>query len=118
MMNAFMPYGVYWSTPFAKWQGSLANLNAVRLVAIGGKQALAARNFPLERVDLGILGITNPQKGSFYGLPWVTGLMGIDRVGGPTVQQACATSVRALQMAAQEIGGGSAQCALLVMADR
>lgn len=117
-MRACIPYGIYWSTPFAKWQGSLANMNALPLAAQVGKQALAARGFDLARVDLSILGITNPQKGSFYGLPWVTGMMGIDRVAGPTVQQACATSVRALQMAAQEVVCGTASCALLVMADR
>ncbi len=117
-MNAFMPYGIYWSTPFAKWQGALANLNAVRLVAVVGKQALAAKQFPMERIDLGLLGLTNPQKGSFYGLPYATGLMGIDKVGGPTIQQACATSVRAMQMAAQEVACGTASCALLLMCDR
>ncbi len=117
-MTAYIPYGIYWSTPFAKWQGSLANLNALSLAAQVGKQALAARNADLRHIDLSILGITNPQKGSFYGLPWVTGMMGIDRVAGPTVQQACATSVRALQMAAQEVACGTANCALLVMADR
>ena len=117
-MQAFIPYGIYWSTPFAKWQGSLANMNAVRLAAVVGKQALAARRFPMEQVDLGVLGLTNPQKGSFYGLPWLTGMMGIDRVAGPTVQQACATSLRAMQMAAQEVVCGSARCALLVMCDR
>ena len=117
-MNAFLPYGLYWSTPFAKWQGALANLNAVRLAGVVGQQALAAKKFPLDQIDLGILGITNPQKGSFYGLPYVTGMMGIDRVAGPTVQQACATSVRAMQMATQELQGGTANCALLVMCDR
>ncbi|QTN27118.1 thiolase family protein [Rhodoferax sp. AJA081-3] len=117
-MQAFIPYGMYWSTPFAKWQGSLANLNALPLAAQVGKQALAARGFDLDQVDLAILGLTNPQKGSFYGLPYVTGMMGIDRVTGPTIQQACATSVRALQMAAQEVVCGTARCALLVMADR
>lgn len=116
--QAFIPYGLYWSTPFAKWQGSLANLNALPLVAQVAKQALAARNFDTAQVDLGVLGMTNPQKGSFYGLPYVTGLMGIDRIAGPTVQQACATSVRALQMAAQEVACGTAGCALLLMADR
>lgn len=117
-MNAFIPYGAYWSTPFAKWQGSLASMNALRLAAICGKQALEARGVALDQIDLGILGLTNPQPGSFYGLPYVTGLMGLDRVAGPTIQQACATSVRALQMAAQEVACGTAQCALLVMADR
>ncbi|MBI2769792.1 MAG: thiolase family protein [Burkholderiales bacterium] len=117
-MTAYIPYGTYWSTPFAKWQGSLANMNALPLAAEVGKRALAAREVELSHIDLSILGITNPQKGSFYGLPWVTGMLGIDRVAGPTVQQACATSVRALQMAAQEVACGTARCALLVMADR
>ncbi len=117
-MQAYIPYGIYWSTPFAKWQGSLANLNSLQLVAAVGRQAMAARGFDLKQVDLGILGLTNPQKGSFYGLPYVTGMMGIDRVAGPTVQQACATSVRALQMAAQEVACGTATCALMLMTDR
>jgi len=117
-MHAYIPYGIYWSSPFAKWQGTLANLNALPLAAKVGKQALAARGYDLAQIDLAILGLTNPQKGSFYGLPWVTGLMGIDRVAGPTIQQACATSVRALQMAAQEVVCGTATSALLVMADR
>jgi acetyl-CoA acetyltransferase family protein len=117
-MQAYIPYGIYWSSPFAKWQGALANLNALPLAASVGKQALAARGFDMAQIDLAILGITNPQKGSFYGLPYVTGMMGIDRVAGPTIQQACATSVRALQMAAQEVVCGTASSALLVMADR
>lgn len=118
MALAYIPYGQYWSTPFAKWQGSLSHLNSLRLAANVGRQALEAKNFPMERIDLGILGITNPQHGSFYGLPWVTGMMGLESVPGPTVQQACATSARVLQMAAAEVAGGSAQCALLVTADR
>lgn len=118
MTRAFIPYGLYWSTPFAKWQGPIAHLNSLRLAANVGQQALAARRFPVERIDLGILGTTNPQHGSFYGLPWVTGMMGIENVTGPTVQQACATSARVLQMAAAQVADGSAQCALLITADR
>jgi acetyl-CoA acetyltransferase family protein len=118
MVLSHIPYGVYWSTPFAKWQGSLANMNSVRLAAQVGRGVLEAKKVPLERIDLGILGITNPQKGSFYGLPWLSGMLGAGHVAGPTVQQACATSVRSLQMATQEIQGGTARCALLVMCDR
>ena len=118
MALAYIPYGQYWSTPFAKWQGSISHLNSLRLAANVGKQALEAKGFPMERIDLGILGITNPQHGSFYGLPWVTGMMGIESVAGPTVQQACATSARVLQMAAAEVAGGSAGCSLLITADR
>ena len=117
-MQAYIPYGLYWSTPFAKWQGSLATLDPLPLAARTGRAALEARGADLSQIDLAILGHTNPYRGSFYGTPYVTGLMGIDRVAGPTVQQACATSVRALQMAAQEVALGSARCALLVMADK
>jgi len=118
MANAFIPYGSYWSTPFAKWQGALANLNSIRLAAAVGSKFLEDRRIPKERIDLGILGITNPQPGSFYGLPWLTGMLGLESVPGPTVQQACATSARALQMAAAEVAQGSAGCALIVCADR
>eukprot|EP01036_Dinobryon_divergens_P046200 gene46200-61782_t len=56
-MNAFIPYGIYWSSPFAKWQGTLANLNALPLAAAVGKQALAARGYDLAAVDLAILAV-------------------------------------------------------------
>jgi acetyl-CoA acetyltransferase family protein len=118
MAHAYIPYGLYWSTPFAKWQGSLSHLNSLRLAANVGKQALEAKKFPMERIDLGILGITNPQLGSFYGLPYVTGMMGLDNVAGPTVQQACASSARAMQMAAAEVADGSTACSLVITADR
>jgi acetyl-CoA acetyltransferase family protein len=118
MSGAFIPYGVYWSTPFAKWQGALANLHSLKLAARTGKAALAAKRFPQDAIDLAILGITNPQKSSFYGLPWVTGMMGLENVTGPTVQQACATSARVLQMAAIEVASGTAACALVITADR
>ena len=26
--NCEIPYGAYWSTPFARWQGAFANLNS------------------------------------------------------------------------------------------
>ena len=102
MSDAFIPYGTYWSTPFAKWQGSLAHLHSLKLAAQTARDALAARRVPLDVIDLGILGVTNPQVSSFYGLPWVTGMIGLEGITGPTVQQACATSARALQMAMLE----------------
>ena len=102
MANAFIPYGAYWSTPFAKWQGSIAHLNSVRLAANCARRMLDERKLDTSAIDYGVLGITNPQLGVFYGLPWLTGMIGIDRVPGPTVQQACATSARSLQMAAAE----------------
>lgn len=118
MNNAYVPYGAYWSTPFAKWQGSLGHLHSMKLAANVARDTLAAKKFPIETIDFGILGITIPQPSSFFGLPWVTGMIGIPDVAGPTVSQACATSARVLQMAADEIEQGSATCTLAVTADR
>ena len=61
MTGAFIPYGAYWSTPFAKWQGSLAHLHSLKLAAHVAKQLLEAGSFPLGSIDNAILGITNPK---------------------------------------------------------
>ena len=48
----------------------------------------------------------------------MTGLVGADVVGGPTVSQACATGARSILTAAQEIESELASAALVVCADR
>jgi acetyl-CoA acetyltransferase family protein len=116
--KAHIPYGAYWSTPFARWQGSFANLHSVEFAAHVAKQELARRKIAPESFDYGVLGITVLQKHSFFGLPWFTGLAGMGHVGGPTVMQACATSVRVLATAAEEIETGSARTALAATCDR
>ena len=68
--------------------------------------------------DYGVLGMTRPEKGSFYGLPWSISLAGAGHVGGPTVSQACATGLRAMLAATQEVDARLAQCALAIACDR
>jgi len=116
--SARIPYGAYWSTPFAKWQGSLAHLNSVTLAAWVAGRELAARSIAVEAFDYAILGMTIPQHHSFYGAPWLTGLFGASGVGGPTINQACATGTRGLLAAAQEIDAGLAATALVMTCDR
>ena len=116
--RAQIPYGAYWSTPFARWQGSLANLNSVELAAHVAKRELETRAIAGEAFDYGVLGMTIPQHHSFYGLPWLMGLIGAPGVAGPTINQACATGTRALLAAAQEIESGLATSALVVTCDR
>ena len=118
MNRAYIPYGAYWSTPFAKWQGSLGHLYSMKLAANVARETLMTKKFPMDVIDLGILGITIPQPSSFFGLPWVTGMVGIPNVAGPTVSQACATSARVLQMAAHEVEQASVSCTLVITADR
>jgi acetyl-CoA acyltransferase len=116
--RAEIPYGAYWSTPFAKWQGSFANLHSIQFAAHVAKMELAKRDIDPATFDYGVLGTTVPQKAAFYGLPWLMGLIGSGKVGGPTINQACATGVRCLLAATQEIETDLASTALVATCDR
>ncbi len=118
MLQAEIPYGAYWVTPFARWQGSFAHLHSVRFAAHVAKEALAKRDIPGSVLDYGVLGTSVPQKNAFYGLPWLMGMAGAGQVGGPTIAQACATGARCLLTAAQEIEAGMATTALALTCDR
>ncbi len=49
--RAQIPYGAYWSTPFAKWQGSFANLNSVELAAHVASRELEKRGLAADLFD-------------------------------------------------------------------
>ena len=116
--KAEIPYGAYWSTPFARWQGAFADLNALEFAAWVTKRELAKREIDASVFDHGALGISVPQKHSFYGLPWFAGMAGVGQVGGPTLMQACATGVRTLLAGVQEIESDLAEASLTVTCDR
>ena len=116
--KAEIPYGAYWSTPFARCQGSFANLHSIEFAAHVAKAELAKRGIEPTRFDYGALGLSVPQKHAFYGLPWLTGMIGAANAGGPTLMQACATGVRTLLAVTQEIEAGMATTALAINCDR
>lgn len=116
--KAEIPYGAYWSTPFARWQGSFANLHSLEFAAYVARKELGKRNIDPALFDYGVLGMSVPQKYSFYGAPWVMGMIGASQAGGPTLMQACATGVRTLLAATQEIEAGMATAALAINCDR
>jgi acetyl-CoA acetyltransferase family protein len=116
--KAEIPYDAYWSTPFARWQGAFSNLHAVEFAAFVVKGELARRQIPADTIDHGVLGFSVPQKQSFYGMPWLTGMAGLSNVGGPTMMQACATGVRVLLAATQEVDAGLSDVTLAVTCDR
>ena len=116
--KAEIPYGAYWSTPFARWQGSFANLHSVEFAAHVARQEMKKRNIDPKCFDYGVLGFSVPQNHSFFGLPWLMGMMGAGQASGPTLMQACATGVRTLLSGAQEIEVGMASTALVINCDR
>ncbi|MCK9512215.1 MAG: thiolase family protein [Pigmentiphaga sp.] len=118
MTDIAIPYGAYWSTPFVRWQGSLAHLHSLKFAAHVTRSVLDQRGIDPAVFDFGVLGTTVPQRSAFYGLPWLMAEAGAGQVAGPTISQACATGARILQAAAAEVGAGDAGVALAVAADR
>ncbi|MCX5760798.1 MAG: thiolase family protein [Gemmatimonadetes bacterium] len=116
--SVFIPYGGYWSTPFSVWQGSFATLPPIPFAAEVASRALAERGIAATDIDGLCLGTTVASKYSFYGAPWFAGLAGLGHATGPTISQACATSVRCLVTAAQELSSGGATVYLAAAADR
>jgi acetyl-CoA acetyltransferase family protein len=115
--NACIPLGYAWSSPFARWQGPLADLSSLDLaVAVTGR-ALAERGLPATEVSQLVLGWTIPQPEIFYGAPTVAARLGAEGVTGPMIGQACATSVACVQAAAAAVEAGEA-LALVVTTDR
>jgi len=116
--TAFIPYGAYWSSPFCRWQGSLANESSITLAASTASAFLASHEISPERFDGIALGHTVPQKHCFYGAPWVAGMIGAAGITGPNIGQACATSARVMASAAADVAAGRNQCILGVTCDR
>jgi len=115
---AEIPYAGYWSTPFFKWQGNVQNLHPLKFAAWVAKRELAKRNISPDTFDHGILGTSVPQAKSFYGLPWLASEFGAHNLAGPTIAQACATGVRCIATADQEIKSGLSSSVLVITADR
>ncbi len=112
-----IPLGHLWSSPFARWQGSLAEVSSLDLaVAVTGR-ALADRDVSAEQVDGLVLGVTVPQPELFYGATTVVARLGATGVTGPMIAQACATSVAALHAAAAAVQAGAGM-QLVVATDR
>ncbi|EED34702.1 thiolase [Luminiphilus syltensis NOR5-1B] len=97
---------------------SLSELHSFDLAAQAAAKAADKRHLPLEALDFGVLGTTVPQRGAFYGLPWLAAEIGAPQLAGPTISQACATSARILAEATAAIRNGDASASLAIATDR
>jgi acetyl-CoA acetyltransferase family protein len=113
-----IPYGAYWSTPFSRWQASFAHLHSMRFAADTAAKVLQHKHVPIDQIDHAVLGITVPQEKSFWGVPWIMSLIGAPTVTGPTLSQACASSVACLAASAGALSSNDAQASLVVTCDR
>jgi acetyl-CoA acetyltransferase len=118
--KSYIPYGGYWSTPFAKWQGSFAALHPIKFAADVTQRALEEREISSDTFTALYFGNTVPAMHSFYGAPWLAGLIGAGDITGPVFSQACATSARVIGSAAFEVesANGLKPAILCITADR
>jgi acetyl-CoA acetyltransferase family protein len=116
--RACIPLGFAWSSPFAKWQGPLAEISALDLAVDVTGRALEQRGLPASEVSSIVLGWTVPQQGIFYGAPTVAARLGAPGITGPMISQACATGVATLDAAARDVETGGEGVTLVVTTDR
>jgi acetyl-CoA acetyltransferase family protein len=116
--NSYIPYGGYWSSPFSAWQQSFQNLHAIRFAADIGTRFLQEHKISPKDFDQLILGTTIPQLSSFYGTPWLAGMIGAEHMTGPMIGQACATGAKCVAVAAMSVETGVHKNVLAVYADR
>ncbi len=118
LTKAYIHYKGYYSTHFAKWQGSLSNENSVVLAGNTSKRWFTEKNWDPEIFDYVLLGITIGQPSWFYGGPWVSALMGAADIPGIIISQACSTSTTCIYQAGLGVETGLYENALALMTDR
>jgi acetyl-CoA acetyltransferase len=83
--DAAIPIGAVWSSPFAKWQGTLAEVDSLDLATAVTSRALADRSIDRGRLTGLVLGWTVPHKQIFYGPPTLAARIGSPELTGPMV---------------------------------
>lgn len=118
LTKAFIPYRGYYSTPFSKWQGSMANESSITLAANTSKRWFTEKKWDPMMFDYLFLGITIGQPQWFYGGPWAAALIGAAQIPGVIISQACTTSATCIFHAGVGIETGLYQDAYCLMTDR
>jgi acetyl-CoA acetyltransferase len=118
LTKAYIPYKGYYSTPFCRWQGQMANENALTLGAETSKKWLAEKGWDPKIFDYLFLGMTIGQPQWFFGSTWAAALMGADGIPGMTICQACTTATTCIYQASVGIETGLYKNAYTLMTDR
>ncbi len=118
LSKAFIPYKGYYSSPFSRWQSSMANENSIVLGSNTTKRWLASKQWDPKMFDYLILGVTIGQPKIFYGGPWSAALIGADNIPGLLVSQACSTSTVGIFQAAMGVETGFCKNAYTLFSDR
>ena len=120
LTKAFIPYKGYYSSPFSRWQGTMANENAIVLGATTARKWLLASNFDPNIFDYMYYGITIAQHHMFYSHTWASAMLVDNQKELPAlmVNQACTTSTTCIHLCAVNIEAGTYGTAFALMSDR
>ncbi len=120
MTKAFIPYKGYYSSPFSRWQGTMANENSIVLGATTARKWLLANDFDPTIFDYMYYGITIAQLHMFYSHTWAAAMVVDNEKELPAlmVNQACTTSTTCVHLCAVNIEAGTYDTAFALMSDR
>jgi acetyl-CoA C-acetyltransferase len=118
LTKAFIPYKGYYSSPFARWQGSMANDNAISLAGDTSQTWMKSKGWDPKKIEYVILGVTIGQPYLFFSGPWVSGLCGAVNTPGLLLSQACSTSTTGIYQAATGVETGMYDFAYTLFTDR
>jgi acetyl-CoA acetyltransferase len=118
--KAYIPYKGYYSSPFCRWQGSLANENAIALGATTANRWLKKRKIDSTIIDYLYYGITIAQHHMFYSHTWAAAMIceGAKDIPALMINQACTTSTTCMYLAASNIELGAYETGFALMSDR
>ncbi len=116
----FIPFKGYYSSPFCRWQGSLANENAIVLGAMTANRWLKKRKIDPTVIDYLYFGFTVVQHHGFYGHTWAAAMVveGAKEVPALLVSQACTTAATCIYLAATNVELGAYQTGYALVSDR
>jgi acetyl-CoA acetyltransferase family protein len=120
LTKAYIPYGGYYSSPFCRWQGKMANENAVVVGADTAKRWFASRKLDPTVVEYLYYGITVAQHYMFHSHNWAAAMLvdGKKDLPGLMINQACTTSTTCIHLAAVNVEVGTFETAFALMSDR
>lgn len=118
LTKAYIPYKGYWSSPFCRWQGKLQNENAISCGAATARKFFELHSISSDVFDGLVLGTTVPQKRWFFAPPHFASKIGNEKIGGPLIAQACATSAVSINYAANSIEMSTHKNVLVATTDR
>ena len=120
LTKVFIPYKGFYSSPFSRWQGIMANENAIVLGATTARKWFLASKLDPTILDYLYYGITIAQHHMFYSHTWAAAMVVDNEKDLPAlmVNQACTTSTTCIHLCAVNIEAGTYDTAFALMSDR